>query len=64
MSMLFSFLLYWFFFMEVYLANQLTHRGIIAGMDASQMGESLYEAQWAGEEDYHPFHQDASIRLE
>jgi Amt family ammonium transporter len=26
-------------------------------MDASQMDESLYEAQWTvvGEEDYHPF---------
>jgi hypothetical protein len=24
-------------------------------MDASQMGESLYEAQWADEIDYHPF---------
>jgi Amt family ammonium transporter len=24
------------------------------GMDASQMDESLYEAQWAGEEDYKP----------
>lgn len=29
-------------------------RDVIAGMDASQMDESLYEAQWAGEEDYHP----------
>ncbi|KAL4928632.1 Rh-like protein/ammonium transporter [Aspergillus undulatus] len=34
---------------------------IIAGMDASQMDESLHEAQWAGEEDYHPFH--AEIQL-
>jgi Amt family ammonium transporter len=25
-------------------------------MDASQMDESLYEAQWASEEDYHPSH--------
>jgi hypothetical protein len=24
-------------------------------MDLSQMDESLYEAQWEGEEDYHPF---------
>ena len=24
-------------------------------MDKSQMDESLHEAQWAGEEDYHPF---------
>jgi len=28
-------------------------------MDASQMDESLYEAQWAGEEDYHPFAKQA-----
>ncbi|KAL2868919.1 Rh-like protein/ammonium transporter [Aspergillus lucknowensis] len=34
---------------------------VIAGMDASQMDESLHEAQWADEEDYHPFHAD--IRL-
>jgi Amt family ammonium transporter len=27
----------------------------MAGMDAAQMGESLHEAQWAGEEDYYPF---------
>ena len=37
-------------------------RNVISGMDASQMDESLYEAQWAGEEDYHPFHH--SLRLE
>ncbi|KAL4918322.1 Rh-like protein/ammonium transporter [Aspergillus aurantiobrunneus] len=34
---------------------------IIVGMDASQMDESLHEAQWAGEEEYHPF--DAAIQL-
>ncbi|KAF5863255.1 hypothetical protein ETB97_010377 [Aspergillus alliaceus] len=28
---------------------------VVAGMDASQMGETLYAAQWEGEEDYHPF---------
>ncbi|CBF89368.1 ammonium transporter [Aspergillus nidulans FGSC A4] len=38
-----------------------TDEDIILGMDASQMGESLHEAQWAGEEDYHPFH--AEIQL-
>ncbi|KAL4782145.1 Rh-like protein/ammonium transporter [Aspergillus varians] len=38
-----------------------TDEDIIAGMDASQMDESLHEAQWAGEEDYHPFH--AEIQL-
>ncbi|KAL4777071.1 Rh-like protein/ammonium transporter [Aspergillus nidulans var. acristatus] len=38
-----------------------TDEDIIVGMDASQMGESLHEAQWAGEEDYHPFH--AEIQL-
>ncbi|KAF2431001.1 Rh-like protein/ammonium transporter [Tothia fuscella] len=27
---------------------------VIVGMDASQMDESLYEAQWTGEEDYNP----------
>ncbi|EXJ55648.1 hypothetical protein A1O7_08577 [Cladophialophora yegresii CBS 114405] len=27
---------------------------VTMGMDASQMDESLYEAQWAGEEDYKP----------
>ncbi|UDD58863.1 hypothetical protein AFCA_006286 [Aspergillus flavus] len=32
-----------------------TDEDVIAGMDASQMGESLYAAQWEGEEDYHPF---------
>jgi Amt family ammonium transporter len=31
-------------------------------MDASQMGESLYEAQWADEEDYYPF--SGECRLE
>jgi hypothetical protein len=30
-------------------------RDVVAGMDASQMDESLYEAQWEGEIDYHPF---------
>ncbi|KAJ5390763.1 uncharacterized protein N7496_001831 [Penicillium cataractarum] len=32
-----------------------TDSEIVLGMDASQMGESLYEAQWAEEEDYYPF---------
>ncbi|PWY65696.1 Rh-like protein/ammonium transporter [Aspergillus heteromorphus CBS 117.55] len=32
-----------------------TDEDVIAGMDKSQMDESLHEAQWAGEEDYHPF---------
>ncbi|KAF4544444.1 Ammonium transporter protein [Lasiodiplodia theobromae] len=36
---------------------------VVAGMDASQMDESLYEAQWAEEIDYHPFGKD-SVRLE
>lgn len=31
------------------------YRDVLAGMDASQMDESLYEAQWAGEEEYRPF---------
>jgi len=31
------------------------NRDVIAGMDAFQMDESLYEAQWQGEEDYHAF---------
>lgn len=39
------------------------HRSVVAGMDASQMDESLYEAQWAEEIDYHPFGKD-SVRLE
>ncbi|KAL4946745.1 hypothetical protein BDV06DRAFT_208403 [Aspergillus oleicola] len=34
---------------------------IIAGMDKSQMDESLHEAQWAGEEDYHPFHSQIAL---
>lgn len=29
-------------------------RDVNAGMDAAQMDESLYEAQWEGEEDYKP----------
>lgn len=29
-------------------------KDVTAGMDASQMDESLYEAQWVGEEDYKP----------
>ncbi|EXJ75110.1 uncharacterized protein A1O5_01806 [Cladophialophora psammophila CBS 110553] len=33
------------------------------GMDASQMDESLYEAQWAGEEDYKPL-ANGSITLD
>jgi len=43
----------------------ITARDVVAGMDASQMDESLYEAQWqaAGEEDYHPFTKSA-ISLE
>jgi len=32
-----------------------TDEEVVMGMDASQMDESLYEAQWSGEEDYHPF---------
>jgi Amt family ammonium transporter len=36
-------------------ANMDGDSEIVLGMDASQMGESLYEAQWAGEEDYYPF---------
>ncbi|PYI05515.1 Rh-like protein/ammonium transporter [Aspergillus sclerotiicarbonarius CBS 121057] len=32
-----------------------TDEDVIAGMDKSQMDESLHEAQWAGEEEYHPF---------
>ncbi|KKK24946.1 hypothetical protein AOCH_002652, partial [Aspergillus ochraceoroseus] len=38
-----------------------TDEDIIAGMDASQMDESLHQAQWAGEEDYHPFHAEIQI---
>ncbi|KAJ9364149.1 putative ammonium transporter [Paecilomyces variotii] len=37
---------------------------IISGMDASQMDESLYEAQWATEVDYHPFSGNGGIVLE
>lgn len=33
-------------------------------MDASQMDESLYEAQWATEVDYHPFSGNGDIVLE
>ncbi|KAF4313399.1 putative ammonium transporter protein [Botryosphaeria dothidea] len=36
---------------------------VVAGMDASQMDESLYEAQWAEEIDYHPFSKN-SVRLD
>jgi len=32
-----------------------TDADVALGMDRSQMGESLLEAQWEGEEDYHPF---------
>ncbi|GLI74668.1 hypothetical protein PoHVEF18_002914 [Penicillium ochrochloron] len=39
-----------------------TDSEIVLGMDASQMGESLYEAQWADEEDYYPF--SGECRLE
>ncbi|OKO99562.1 Ammonium transporter 1 [Penicillium subrubescens] len=39
-----------------------TDSEIVLGMDASQMGESLYEAQWADEEDYYPF--SSECRLE
>lgn len=28
---------------------------IVAGIDASDMGESFYEPQWASEKDWHPF---------
>ncbi|KAL4907219.1 hypothetical protein BDW74DRAFT_166719 [Aspergillus multicolor] len=38
-----------------------TDEDVIAGMDASQMGESLHEAQWAGEENYHPFHSEIQL---
>jgi hypothetical protein len=38
-------------------------RDVIAGMDASQMDESLYEAQWTGEEDYNPISK-GNIELE
>ncbi|KAL3454400.1 Rh-like protein/ammonium transporter [Aspergillus insuetus] len=38
-----------------------TDEDIIAGMDASQMDESLHEAQWAGEEGYHPFHSEIQL---
>ncbi|KAL4973113.1 Rh-like protein/ammonium transporter [Aspergillus desertorum] len=38
-----------------------TDEDIIAGMDASQMDESLHEAQWAAEEDYHPFHGEIQL---
>ncbi|KAJ5898851.1 hypothetical protein N7495_003595 [Penicillium taxi] len=34
---------------------------ILVGMDASQMDESLYEAQWSGEEDYSPFSGDIQL---
>ncbi len=32
-----------------------TDEDVVVGMDRSQMDESMYEAQWEGEEDYHPF---------
>lgn len=54
MSMLDLFLLPWLGLML------MSGRDVMAGMDASQMDESLYAAQWAGEEDYHPF---AGVRL-
>jgi ammonia channel protein AmtB len=38
-------------------------KDVIVGMDASQMDESLYEAQWVGEEDYKPL-ENGSIALE
>jgi ammonia channel protein AmtB len=38
-------------------------KDVIAGMDASQMDESLYEAQWVGEEDYKPL-ENGSIALD
>lgn len=31
-----------------------TSSDVNLGMDAAQMDESLYEAQWEGEEDYKP----------
>jgi len=37
-------------------------RDVNIGMDASQMDESLYEAQWVGEEDYKPL-ENGSIVL-
>jgi hypothetical protein len=45
----------------------LSFRDIVCGMDASQMDESLYEAQWAAEIDYHPFasaNGNGHVRLE
>jgi ammonia channel protein AmtB len=38
-------------------------KDVIVGMDASQMDESLYEAQWVGEEDYKPL-ENGSIALD
>ena len=35
--------------------NVLLYSDGIAGMDTSQMEESLSETQWEGEADYHPF---------
>lgn len=37
-------------------------KDVMIGMDAAQMDESLYEAQWKGEEDYLPF--DRRINLD
>ena len=36
-------------------------RNIVAGMDACEMDESLHEAQWKGEEDYHPFNRNLQL---
>ena len=39
---------------------------ILAGMDASQMGESIWAEQWKGEEEYYPFDEgegDEGVRL-
>jgi len=49
--------------LPVQIANNPLNRDVIAGMDASQMDESLYEAQWQGEEDYNPFSK-GNIELE
>lgn len=32
-----------------------TDESIVAGIDASDMGESFYEAQWDQEKEWHPF---------
>lgn len=47
-------MLSWTFCREALILTNASSRDVIAGMDASQMNESLYEAQWTGEEDYQP----------